>query len=375
MWLLGVEFFMTSDHSSMTSDHSSRSRLLSPCSLQPKDLFIIIHKYTVADFRHTRRRCPISLPMVVVSHHVVAGIWTQDLWKNSQCSYLLNHLSNPFPSVLSRVSIVKTQWPKINPRRKGLLGLHVHTISHHRRTPGQQVRQRRNLESGADAPLDHGGHTAYWLASHGLLSLLSYRTQSHQHRDGTTHNRLDPPCSSQIRKMLFRLAYRSIIGGIFSIEVSCPQMTRLWSSWQISNQYTFLSPLQCTRYMFPLQMTISHQLLVFWDHGNSSALSVWTRGFQTYIKLVMRSVGLFLVEDWVGEARFQETSPCWSSWRTVVQRKGWAVWSPETLLQHRFLPVHSLVFNLTPKFSTESKLILILVHIYKRQGVFLGLGI
>jgi hypothetical protein len=31
----------------------------------------------------------------------------------------------------------------------------------------------------------------YWLASPGLLSLLSYRTQDFQPRDGTTHNR--PP--------------------------------------------------------------------------------------------------------------------------------------------------------------------------------------
>ena len=29
---------------------------------------------------------------------------------------------------------------------------------------------------------------AYWLASPGLLSLLSYRTQHYQPRDGTTHN-------------------------------------------------------------------------------------------------------------------------------------------------------------------------------------------
>jgi hypothetical protein len=28
----------------------------------------------------------------------------------------------------------------------------------------------------------------YWLAFPGLLSLLSYRTQDHQPRDGTTHN-------------------------------------------------------------------------------------------------------------------------------------------------------------------------------------------
>jgi hypothetical protein len=60
--------------------------LLQSHSVQPKDLFIIIIcKYTVAVFRHTRRGCQISLQMVV-SHHVVAGIWTQDLWKSSQCS-------------------------------------------------------------------------------------------------------------------------------------------------------------------------------------------------------------------------------------------------------------------------------------------------
>jgi hypothetical protein len=36
---------------------------------------------------------------------------------------------------------------------------------------------------------------AYWLAPHGLLGLLSYRTQDHQPRDGTTHNGLGPPPS------------------------------------------------------------------------------------------------------------------------------------------------------------------------------------
>jgi hypothetical protein len=34
---------------------------------------------------------------------------------------------------------------------------------------------------------------AYWLASPGLLSLLSYRTQYYQSRDGTTHHGLRPP--------------------------------------------------------------------------------------------------------------------------------------------------------------------------------------
>jgi hypothetical protein len=48
-----------------------------------KIYLFIICKYTVAVFRHSRRGSQISLQMVV-SHHVVAGIWTLELWKSSQ---------------------------------------------------------------------------------------------------------------------------------------------------------------------------------------------------------------------------------------------------------------------------------------------------
>jgi hypothetical protein len=41
-------------------------------------------------------------------------------------------------------------------------------------------------EAGADAEAMEGD-VLYWLASPGLLSLLSYRTQDYQPRDGTTH--------------------------------------------------------------------------------------------------------------------------------------------------------------------------------------------
>ncbi|EGW08526.1 hypothetical protein I79_016318 [Cricetulus griseus] len=37
---------------------------------------------------------------------------------------------------------------------------------------------------------------AYWLAPHDLLSLLSYRTQDHLPRDGSTHNGLCPTPST-----------------------------------------------------------------------------------------------------------------------------------------------------------------------------------
>jgi hypothetical protein len=62
------------------------------------DLFIIC-KYNVAVFRHTRRGNESSLWMVV-SHHVVAGNWTQDLQKSSQCSQPLSHLSSPLVFLL-----------------------------------------------------------------------------------------------------------------------------------------------------------------------------------------------------------------------------------------------------------------------------------
>jgi hypothetical protein len=53
----------------------------SACS-SPK-IYFFIHKYTVAKFWYTRRGSQSS-SWVVVSDHVVAGIWTQDLWKSSQ---------------------------------------------------------------------------------------------------------------------------------------------------------------------------------------------------------------------------------------------------------------------------------------------------
>ena len=47
-----------------------------------KDLFIY-YKYTVVVFRHSGRGSQISLG-VILSHHVVAGIWTLDLQKSSR---------------------------------------------------------------------------------------------------------------------------------------------------------------------------------------------------------------------------------------------------------------------------------------------------
>ena len=46
------------------------------------------------------------------------------------------------------------------------------------------MKQRKQELIDAEAMRD----VSYWLSSPGLLSLLSYRTQDYQPRDGTTHN-------------------------------------------------------------------------------------------------------------------------------------------------------------------------------------------
>ena len=68
--------------------------LFSADHLSSPSTFIFFFKYTVAISRHTRRGHQIPLQMVM-SHPVVAGNWTQDIWKSSQCSQPLSHLSSP----------------------------------------------------------------------------------------------------------------------------------------------------------------------------------------------------------------------------------------------------------------------------------------
>jgi hypothetical protein len=63
-----------------------------------------------------------------------------------------------------------------------------HIAVHYQRKSGLELKQVRKQGlmqwPWRDVP--------YWLASPGLLSLLSYRTQDYQGRDGTTHNGPSP---------------------------------------------------------------------------------------------------------------------------------------------------------------------------------------
>jgi hypothetical protein len=78
---------------------------------------------------------------------------------------------------------------------KGLLSLHFHTAVHPQRKSGLELKQVRKQELIQRPWRD----VSYWPASPGLLSLLSYRTQDYQPRDGTTHNG-PSPLGHQLRK-------------------------------------------------------------------------------------------------------------------------------------------------------------------------------
>ena len=56
-------------------------------------------------------------------------------------------------------------------------------------TKGSQDRNSHRVETWRQEWMQKPRKNAtYWLASLGLLSLLSYRIQDYQPRDGTTHN-------------------------------------------------------------------------------------------------------------------------------------------------------------------------------------------
>jgi hypothetical protein len=67
---------------------------------------------------------------------------------------------------------------------KGLFSLHFHIADDHQRKSGLELKQVRKQGLMQRPERD----ITYWLASPGLLSLLSFRTQDYQPRDGTTHN-------------------------------------------------------------------------------------------------------------------------------------------------------------------------------------------
>ena len=99
-------------------------------------------------------------------------------------------LSQEYPTMLVLIclsqgfySCTKHHDQEANWGGKGLFGLHFLTAVHHQRKSGLELKQVRKQELMQRPWRD----VLYWLASSDLLSLLSYRTQDYQPRDGPTH--------------------------------------------------------------------------------------------------------------------------------------------------------------------------------------------
>jgi hypothetical protein len=72
---------------------------------------------------------------------------------------------------------------------KGLFSVHFHITVDHQRKSGLGLKKVRKQEL-MQKPWRNA---AYWLASPGFLSLLSYRSQDYQPRESTTHSGPFPP--------------------------------------------------------------------------------------------------------------------------------------------------------------------------------------
>jgi hypothetical protein len=88
------------------------------------------------------------------------------------------------------IAAVKCHDQKASWGRKGSCGLCFHTTVYHQKKSGQELKQGRNLETGADAEaMEECCFLACssWLTQSAFLEIIG-----HQTRDGTTHNSLGP---------------------------------------------------------------------------------------------------------------------------------------------------------------------------------------
>ena len=101
---------------------------------------------------------------------------------------------------------------------KGVFSFHIHIAVYHQRKSGLELKHVRKQELMQRPWRD----VTYWLASPGLLSLLSYRSHIYQPRDGITHNGLGPPpLITSWEKCLTAGSH----GGISSTEASFSVIT------------------------------------------------------------------------------------------------------------------------------------------------------
>ena len=127
---------------------------------------------------------PVFLKCMLIAHRVSMAAWSKSTCHGCLLTSIWTQYSSQPPQLVSVSIPAQTSWLRSKLGRKGFIQLtlpHCCSSAKDVRT-GTQAGQ----EAGADAKTIQG---CYLLACFPwLLSLLSYRTQDHQPRDGTTHN-------------------------------------------------------------------------------------------------------------------------------------------------------------------------------------------
>ena len=124
-----------------------------------------------------------------------------------------------------------------------MIWLYFHTIVHHWKKSGQELLNRaKNWRQELMQRPWRGA--AYWLAPHGLVSLISYKIQDHQPRDGTTHNGLSSTTSITNKEIPYRFAYNLILWRHFLNSGFFLWWLYIGSSWHKTNQYSLLLHLE-----------------------------------------------------------------------------------------------------------------------------------
>jgi hypothetical protein len=125
-------------------------------------------------------------------------------------------------SDLVRVSIpAQTSRPRSKLGRKGFIWLTLPYCCSSPRKSGLEIKQVRKQELMQRPWRD----VLYWLASPALLSLLSYRTQDYQPKDGPTHK--GPfPLDHELRKCLTVGSHGHISSNEAPFFVITPVMSR-----------------------------------------------------------------------------------------------------------------------------------------------------
>jgi hypothetical protein len=121
-----------------------------------------------------------------------------------------------------------------------VLVLRKYLVFLHQRKSGLELKQVKKQELMQRLWRD----VTYWLAFPGLLSLLSYRTQDSQPRDGTTHK--GPfPFNHYLRKCLTAVSHGGISSNEAPFSVITPACVKLTpKTSQYSNVHEKLSLIQ-----------------------------------------------------------------------------------------------------------------------------------